>query len=534
MINLWINRSGALFCAPRGDGAASRVIRQMFTSGAVRATVNAVRLPWSLKCLRRLQQLATSYGVTVRVTPEVNVKLAMLREEAADVACRLNRPKPPGSLYLHQWQSASFAAGRRCIIADPVGLGKTRTALSAAALADAQRILLVAPLTMIGVWEDEVQRWGFDWQFTQLAGTPKQRAAILKDFRGGILAVNWALLWKHCAELTTLGFDQLIADEAHYAKNRKARRSRALRELALSIPNVCLVTATPGDKVPQDLWHLLHILYPDRFPSFWAFVERYAQIRTTPWGKEIAGIRPDTQEILADELSLYMIRHDPSVVDLPPVTVQRVPLRVPSDILRRYDRLVREVVTELDSGERVTITNALARLTRLREFSVTPERYGVEGSPKLDAVVELVDSFPEHEGAVICCDFKAPLMLLKERLLQTQSRPVFVLTGETPWEERHDILKRAEPGTLLLITPGVGGEGLTLTQYRFGILVTLPLSSLTYQQVIGRLHRQSQTRPVVWYWLRMTALDDHIWGLIQSKLDQATLVMRCIDLLRGD
>lgn len=64
-------------------------------------------------------------------------------------------------LYPYQREDVQFLLDHdlRAILGDEMGLGKTAVAISAADAADAQRILVLGPLSSLSVWSQEIRRW---------------------------------------------------------------------------------------------------------------------------------------------------------------------------------------------------------------------------------------------------------------------------------------------------------------------------------------------------------------------------------------
>lgn len=120
------------------------------------------------------------------------------------------------------------------MLADEVGLGKTRTAL-AAVRAWGGRALILAPASLRAWWQDQAAR----------AELPNVRVT------------SHAMAWKLSSEgVATL----LVVDEAHHFRNAETRRSRALWRLVQTSP-VLLLTATPLQNTTDELLHLLRLLH---------------------------------------------------------------------------------------------------------------------------------------------------------------------------------------------------------------------------------------------------------------------------------
>lgn len=71
----------------------------------------------------------------------------------------------------------------------------------------------------------------------------------------------------------------ILADEGHKAKNRKAQRTKAIKQLKTKVK--IALTATPGDNATPDVWSLLNWLYPKRYTSYWRWVNHYVECEKT-------------------------------------------------------------------------------------------------------------------------------------------------------------------------------------------------------------------------------------------------------------
>lgn len=137
-----------------------------------------------------------------------------------------------GTIVLRPHQRAAAArlrtmldTDRGALLADPVGLGKTYTALAAAR--DARRLLVVAPAALRKMWTDALAASGVVGRFVSYQALS----------RGGAPPVD---------------ADIVIADESHHVRNPATRRYTALARLSARA-RLLLLTATPVHNRPDDL-----------------------------------------------------------------------------------------------------------------------------------------------------------------------------------------------------------------------------------------------------------------------------------------
>lgn len=148
-----------------------------------------------------------------------------------------------GSIVLrpHQWNAAArlhtlIGAQGGAMLADPVGLGKTYTALAAAR--DASTLVVVAPAALRSMWADALAAAGMHAR-----------------------VISYEALSRGFPNLPPADF--VIADEAHHVRNASTRRYRALARLSTSA-QVLLLTATPVHNRVEDLRAQLALFLGER------------------------------------------------------------------------------------------------------------------------------------------------------------------------------------------------------------------------------------------------------------------------------
>jgi hypothetical protein len=213
--------------------------------------------------------------------------------EAAAIAIELPIYRRENGLWAHQksFVQRAFTAhqqgGARLVLADQVGLGKTvQLALSAKLMAlwGSDRVLVVAPKTLLEQWQDELW-WLLDmpsavwtgrgWVDEQGVSYPSLGLDGLRTCPRRVGLVSSGLM-THAAEaaeiLGALSYECVIVDEAHRARRRNLgpthRDERAdpnnllrfVRAIAPRTKSLLLATATPVQLDPIEAWDLLDAL----------------------------------------------------------------------------------------------------------------------------------------------------------------------------------------------------------------------------------------------------------------------------------
>ena len=169
--------------------------------------------------------------------------------------------------YLHQRKAAAFAlerleSGGGAALLMEMGTGKTLTTIAIVGTlwqeARIQRLLVVAPLSILGVWEDEFERFAaFHYNLAVLSGTGARKADTIRHMNGAalqVLVVNYESAWRLEKELSAWGPDCIVCDEGHKIKTHNIAASRALHRLGAKAKYRLLLTGTVITNKPIDVF----------------------------------------------------------------------------------------------------------------------------------------------------------------------------------------------------------------------------------------------------------------------------------------
>ncbi|KAJ3069685.1 hypothetical protein HDU98_007272 [Podochytrium sp. JEL0797] len=161
--------------------------------------------------------------------------------------------------------------GMNAILGDEMGLGKTLQTLSMLAyMKESGRggpFLVVCPLSVLSSWEAEIKRWTPTFKFIRFHGPLNERNSIKKRCTKEKFDIYLTTYEQLVAEAgwfrVSRGWRCVVLDEGHKIKNDKANMSAVV----YSIPSQYrfILTGTPLQNNLQELWALLHYLYPTIF-----------------------------------------------------------------------------------------------------------------------------------------------------------------------------------------------------------------------------------------------------------------------------
>lgn len=462
----------------------------------------------------KLYPKACHIPITATMVPEVIELLELFGEKTLPDG-RGYQFSAIGGLYPHQVVAAQAIFKQRTfLLADDMGLGKSR---AAAVAVDQLRkqfnsdlpIVIVGPQFVRDVWKHELEALGFvrkPEDFYAFKGTdikkpwPKSTPWLFCHYQ---IAKEW---WQQIHSVKPIA---TILDEAHWCKNPKSNRAQGALLIAAPRSVRVLLTGTPLDNAPEDLWNLLTITCgPVTWGSQIDFRKRYMGATFNGYGYEDQS--PTNVEELKARMAPFYLRRtiEQTGFVLPKFTrlLQLVELEKPTSGLTatQMEQLVRALARNAVGEDTLQVFNKLRKAT---------------SSAKIPATVEYLKNLLEQdEQAVVFCWEKATANKIASKVNGV------CITGELDQDQRTAEIKKFQAGTTRIITAtySVLKEGVTLTASRFVVLHDLDYKLTTVLQSEKRVHRISQTRPV-----------QSIWMVADGSFDRmlATLLLRKADVL---
>lgn len=409
------------------------------------------------------------------------------------------------------WLLAQLSIGPGAVLADEMGLGKTLQILATIkSLPTSNPVLVVAPTSVINVWESQAQRFYPEMEVRAL----RSGTEIEDGFRGADLVVtSYGLLRRHSEAFLQPQWQGVICDEAQLVKNPRTQAWRALNDLDRKW-TIC-ATGTPLENSLADLHAILSLAQPGTLLSR----EQFTAL-------QLRGIN-QVRSLVAP----YMLRRTKAEVapDLPP-KIEQV-LRV--DLEPGHSTAYRELETQarrqvsglLQSGDRMSILAALTALRRASlDLRLVGGRTGIT-SAKTNALVEQLQAIPNHK-ALVFSQFTSYLKLIKEALEEAGIKTAY-LDGST--RQRDQVVKEFSEGDAqaFLISLRAGGTGLTLTAADYVFVMDPWWNPAVEEQAIDRAHRIGQKRPVnVYRLVAKGTIEEKVSQLQQRKRDLFTSVVK--------
>ncbi|KAI5479678.1 nucleosome remodeling complex ATPase subunit (Snf2h) [Pseudohyphozyma bogoriensis] len=176
----------------------------------------------------------------------------------------------------YQLHGLSFLAyqyenGQNCILADEMGLGKTLQTLSLLAYLNETHNtkgphLLICPLSVLGSWVGEIQRWLPTFKHLRFHGPMSERhrlKAQCANEHPDLVVTTYEAYTAEASWFKHRRWGVVALDEGHKIKNHESNVSQSLHGIGAQMR--LILSGTPLQNNLMELWALLHFLYPQIF-----------------------------------------------------------------------------------------------------------------------------------------------------------------------------------------------------------------------------------------------------------------------------
>lgn len=271
--------------------------------------------------------------------------------------------------------------GGRALLALP--MGGTKSLLSLLYLynhPEIERAIVVCPASIKWVWESEARK-----HFGMRVEILESRKVTIGKVspRTKLYVINYDILNSWLSFLKDLNPRLIIGDEIHYISGRTTLRARAFSKLCEGVPHILGLSGTPLVNRPAELWPILNVLRPDKWPNFYQYAHTHCNPKLNHWGQwDFSGAsRLATLHRKLRNYCLVRRSHEQIFKDLPPQSRNVVPLDVNNR--SEYNRAVKDFLGWLREVKPEKVYRAarakkivqLGYLVRLASFGKLPKIY---------------------------------------------------------------------------------------------------------------------------------------------------------------
>ena len=394
------------------------------------------------------------------------------------------------------------------------------------------RMLIVAPLSILGVWQDEFNKFAdFDYNLAILTGTSAKKIDILRHLIGSALQVaviNYESAWRLEKELTAWNPDLIIADEGHKIKTHNISASKAMHRLGARARYRLLLTGTPVTNKAIDVFSQYKFVNPAIFgQSFYAFRNRYFDM--VGYGNHTPVLKKSMERELTEKIHSIAYRATKAeCLDLPETTdiIRKVELEPQAMLL--YRNLVKDSYAELSEGE-VTITNVLTKLLRLSQLtggflgSDDCSKAEQVSTAKLKVLEDIIDSALEENKKLVVIARFIPEINAICRMLDKKGVRYSLLTGSVKDRDEQVAQFQNYPDVPVFVGQiATAGLGITLTAASTMVFYSLDYSMSNFEQTKARIHRAGQRVPCTYIYLTAAGtVDEKVLKALKNKANLA-------------
>ena len=433
-------------------------------------------------------------------------------------------------LYRYQRVGALWLAiARRAILGDEVGLGKTIQSLTAARLLGSRTVLIITlNIAKRSVWEKHCREW-LGVSPVVVEGDKPTRMRLLEQ-RGDVVIINHEMLRPKAGfpGIFDRTWDLVIVDEAHKLQGRSARvvngQVKGSQQSAgadmLKSDAMFLLTGTPIWSDAESIWHLLKMLRPKQFSSYWRFVETFFDTVLTPWNREVVGVKPSMRDEFTTTLAPMMLRRTKRAMlpQLPDKIVQAIEYTPSATTRRAYDLIKRKRHLSTPTHDKY-YQNAASAMADMRQLLNMPSAYGITDTAKDAALLELIDSV---DGKVVVFTWHVAYADHVRTICAARGWKPGVITGSTSPRDRDANLTmfRDDPACKVMVG-NIAAMGTAINDLVVASVAVFAEGAYVpalNEQAEGRLHRMGQKCDVMIYRLQAgSTVESAIWEVADER-----------------
>ena len=472
--------------------------------------------------------------------------LSSLSEDAKITS--VNTPRTfNGKLRPYQVKGVSWLAylnkfGLGACLADDMGLGKTielialllheRSGKRSKKLAPT---LLICPMSVVGNWQKEVERFAPSLKVMVHHGTDRLTG---KDFvseakKHDLVISTYALAHRDEDTLSSVHWQHVVLDEAQNIKNPAAKQTQAIKKLEAE--HRIALTGTPVENRLSELWSIMDFLNPGYLKSTKHFRTNFA----LPIEKYRKKERAEMLRRIIQPFVLRRVKTDPKVInDLPEKMEMTVYYNLTKEQASLYEAVVAEMMERIEASEGIERKGlVLATLMKLKQICNHPALFLQDGSPlpdrsgKLARLEEMLEEvLAEGDKALIFTQFAGMGVMLRHYLQEKLGCETLFLHGGTAKKQRDAMIQRFQNGhygpPLFVLSLKAGGFGLNLTAANHVFHFDRWWNPAVENQATDRVFRIGQKKNVqVHKFVCIGTLEERIDQMIEQKKELADSII---------
>jgi len=418
--------------------------------------------------------------------------------------------------------------GGRALIADEMGLGKTVEALLYLYNhPDKLPAVIVVPSCVKINWYRETKKWlNIDENDICIISGKSPTSGMEVPLDKKVYILNYDIINGRFPELLVTGYKTSILDEAHYIKNNKAKRTKAVLELCKRAQSVICLTGTPITNRPIELWTIIEATRNTRvFGGFWEYAKHYCGAFESEYGWDMRGAihLDELQRKLRESMMIRRLKAD-VLTQLP--EKQRIIVPVAITNRSKYNTAIKNFKKwyKENTDKDLTKGEGLVKVEKLKQLAA-------EGKMK-DLIEFITDTHDNHGKVIVFANHVKCQDALRDAFVADGLNVKLVRSDMNDTERQQNIDEFNEAyDAIIICSLKAAGVGINLQTASVVIFAELGWTAAEHIQAEDRAHRIGQTENVTaFYVISIDTIEEDIWNIIEHKQQISD---KTIDIMSG-
>lgn len=321
-------------------------------------------------------------------------------------------------------------------------------------------------------------------------------------------------------------------DEIHVTRHHRTLTAEICLELSKRIPYRYGLTGTPTGRYPDALWPQSYLIDHGEAlgRNITLFRQTFFDMKRTYWGGFDYKLKKSMTDTLKRRLGHSSLVYTlDEITDMPPITYVPVRVDMPDDAKAYYNGEVASMKTS-KLGEVATKMQNELHFSKMRQICSSflyvqgeeaREAITFSEFPKLDYLMDLLESLGPDEPIVIVCEFTQSIEMISDALTKTKIKHA-VMHGKTPQAKKIQVVNDFRDGKVnVFVTHTVsGGISLNLQRAHYIFNYELTTSPINREQMLGRCQRMGQKHTVVVYdMVTRDSVEERILAILREGKD---------------
>ena len=426
-------------------------------------------------------------------------------------------------------------------LADDMGLGKTMQVIAMLILekqaSKTAPTLLIAPTSVIGNWEKEIQKFSPHLKTLIHHGSQREKesaAFTTLCLEQDMLITSYTLARKDNALLSKVDWHRVVLDEAQNIKNPKAAQTKAI--LKLNATHRLALTGTPVENRLMDLWSIFNFLNPNYLGKQTQFRKAYE----LPIQRDNDPIKSTVLKQLIQPFILRRLKTDKNIIkDLPDKVESKQYCNLSKEQASLYQAVVKDVEEQLEEKEGIERQGLmLSTLMKLKQICNHPMQFLQDGSAftsershKLERITGMLgEAIEDGDSVLIFTQFTEIGEQLVKYLNTEKHVPTHYIHGGVSRKKREQMIEDFQdpesPPSIFVLSLKAGGVGITLTRANHVFHFDRWWNPAVENQATDRAFRIGQKKNVfVHKFITLGTLEERIDQMIEDKQKMADSII---------